>query len=200
KLDTLSGQMTELVRIWQSGTTNSGNTGNTPVQGTENNTSNEKVEETPDINDAYIKEQLGLVATELINLANSDTIKNAMSELDTSSISVKGTVSNVNMTSVSKAFKEISKLKDNNRYITKTFFGTKEENFVSAPELEVPKTYTPTSEQWYKLAQTGKDVQCSQIHQDEFTKEYVVTLSIMVKKNDREVGVLGAQINLSKIK
>lgn len=192
-------QLDELITLWQAGGLNN----NTQSQSSSESSNTEsEVEKVPSIEEEYIKEELDAIATLIKETVESkDTISEAMQELDASGLNVKGDISNINISSLSKAEDILESIKDENRYINKIFFGTKGNNFVVVPGGKTSDAYKTTEEQWYKLAANSPgEVRWSQISQDEFTKEYIITGSIAVQSKERLMGVVAVQVSLSKMR
>lgn len=189
-------QLAELITLWQAGGLNTNNQTN-EISSTDSN-----IDKVPSIAEPYIKEELETISSLIKETIESESIiADAMLELDASGLNVKGDTSNIQINSVSNSEKIMQDIKNQSRYINKIFFGTKSDNFVVVPSAKASESYEPTQEQWYKLAaNSAGEVKWSQIKQDEFTKEYIITGSMAVKSKERVVGVLGVQVSLSKMK
>lgn len=189
-------QLAELITLWQAGGLNTNNQTN-EISSTDSN-----IDKVPSIAEPYIKEELETISSLIKETIESESIiADAMLELDASGLNVKGDTSNIQINSVSNSEKVMQDIKNQSRYINKIFFGTKSDNFIVVPSAKASESYEPTQEQWYKLAANSVgEVKWSQIKQDEFTKEYIITGSMAVKSKERVVGVLGVQVSLSKMK
>lgn len=194
-LKIVQAQMNEIIKLWQAGgVVNSSN-----VSQGSTDTQEEPTEKAPSLSDNYVQEELRLIGNAILEELKNEDIKKAILELDASTLSVKGVVSNIQMSSVNSAIGSLDRIKSSNRYITKMFIGTKRENFISSPEMSMVVDYKPSETTWYKLATTKDSIVWGQVQQDEFTKEYIITGSVAVKDKDRLIGVVGVQVSLSKM-
>jgi methyl-accepting chemotaxis protein len=66
------------------------------------------------------------------------------------------------------------------------------------PSADLPSDFDPTSRDWYKEAEEAKSgVVWSNPYIDEATDKYIITASQAVVSNDKVIGVIGVDINLS---
>jgi methyl-accepting chemotaxis protein len=66
------------------------------------------------------------------------------------------------------------------------------------PSADLPSDFDPTSRDWYKEAEEAKSgVVWSDPYIDEATDKYIITASQAVVSNDKVIGVIGVDINLS---
>jgi methyl-accepting chemotaxis protein len=68
------------------------------------------------------------------------------------------------------------------------------------PSADLPSDFDPTSRDWYKEAKEAKsELVWSDPYIDEATDEYIITASQAVVANSKVVGVIGVDINLSRL-
>ncbi|OZI12460.1 chemotaxis protein [Bacillaceae bacterium SAS-127] len=83
--------------------------------------------------------------------------------------------------------------------VENVFFATPKGTIDLYPN-SLPADYTPLTRDWYKQASaTGGEMVWSEPYIDVATGEYVVTISKLVKYQNKAVGVLGADINLTTL-
>lgn len=204
QLKQISKKIDNLEMLWKLG----GGNHNT---GTQEETSDDQtvVDQTPDITKPHIEAEFKSIEKTMTEIVKDPTFIKAALELDSSALSIKGSIANVNLKEVVKSDTLLKNLRTSNMYISKAFYATAGENFVANPETSVSKNYQPTNEDWYKyaVAQSGvTDLETKQpviswspLQKDGLTNEYIRVGSICIKDKDRIVGVLGVQVSLSKM-
>ncbi|BDU50466.1 methyl-accepting chemotaxis protein [Haliovirga abyssi] len=79
------------------------------------------------------------------------------------------------------------------------YFGVQESGkFIQSPIHDMPAGYDPRQRPWYKGA-AGSEVYISEPYNDATTNETMITVSKAVYKMGRKLGVVGIDLNLSKI-
>ncbi|MBU8878588.1 methyl-accepting chemotaxis protein [Bacillus sp. FJAT-29790] len=89
-----------------------------------------------------------------------------------------------------------------NEMVTNMYLGTENKGFTIYPEdYDLPPDYDPTTRPWYIPAKTGQKDQffVTDAYLDAAGKEYMVTVSMPLYKNNELYGVLGIDLSLEKL-
>ncbi len=104
---------------------------------------------------------------------------------------------------ISRVYQLLDLTNNNNSNINNIYFAPIGGIFLDSPKTEGDESFDPTERDWYKDAiEKNGAVNISQPYQDTFTKEWVASVSVAVKDNEKIIGVIGADINykyLSKV-
>ncbi|WRP06619.1 methyl-accepting chemotaxis protein [Rossellomorea aquimaris] len=83
---------------------------------------------------------------------------------------------------------------------TSIYFASPNKNLKIVPSVSLPSDFDPTSRDWYKNAEEVRaGVVWSEPYVDTATEEYIITASRAIVSDNKVVGVLGVDINLTKL-
>ncbi|WP_179884847.1 methyl-accepting chemotaxis protein [Bacillus sp. AFS015802] len=83
---------------------------------------------------------------------------------------------------------------------TSIYFASPNKKLKIVPSVSLPADFDPTSREWYKKADEARaGVVWSEPYVDEATDEYIITASRAIVSDNKVVGVLGVDINLTKL-
>lgn len=83
---------------------------------------------------------------------------------------------------------------------TSIYFASPNKKLKIVPSVSLPSDFDPTSRDWYKNAEEARaGVVWSEPYVDTATEEYIITASRAIVSDNKVVGVLGVDINLTKL-
>lgn len=83
---------------------------------------------------------------------------------------------------------------------TSIYFASPNKKLKIVPSVSLPSDFDPTSRDWYKNAEEVRaGVVWSEPYVDTATEEYIITASRAIVSDNKVVGVLGVDINLTKL-
>jgi len=83
---------------------------------------------------------------------------------------------------------------------TSIYFASPNKKLKIVPSVSLPSDFDPTSRDWYKIAEEVRaGVVWSEPYVDTATEEYIITASRAIVSDNKVVGVLGVDINLTKL-
>ncbi|MGG1629381.1 methyl-accepting chemotaxis protein [Rossellomorea sp. NRS-1567] len=83
---------------------------------------------------------------------------------------------------------------------TSIYFASPNKKLKIVPSVSLPNDFDPTSRDWYKNAEEVRaGVVWSEPYVDTATEEYIITASRAIVSDNKVVGVLGVDINLTKL-
>ncbi|SHE57478.1 Cache domain-containing protein [Marinitoga hydrogenitolerans DSM 16785] len=96
--------------------------------------------------------------------------------------------------------KIIKTIYDFNKFDLKyAYFSSTKGDLYVYPKINIPKNFNPLNKDWYKLALNNKKVIISHSYETPEQKKIVFTLSKVIKKEGKVIGVVGLDLNSEKI-
>jgi methyl-accepting chemotaxis protein len=92
---------------------------------------------------------------------------------------------------------EFKSFKDSNPEVEGIYLGTADKKMYIVPEFELPEDYDPTSRSWYINAVNNMEITWSEPYLDAINGNAIISLSLPVYNEDKIIGVLSVDLNLS---
>ncbi|AAK78885.1 methyl-accepting chemotaxis protein [Clostridium acetobutylicum] len=94
----------------------------------------------------------------------------------------------------------LQEIKENNKDALNVYFASNSKKLYLYPKVNLPEGYDPTTRDWYKNAVSGQGkVIFSEVYVDAATKNSIISISKAVYNNEKLVGVVCMDVDLSKL-